>query len=160
MPQLHGLKGYGEGREVVVVSVHASDVAKYILQDHGPMSTMKLQKLVYYCQAYQVAWTGKPMFREAVRAWTHGPVIYELFSQHRGMFEVAVDDIDGDADALDDDMELVVGAVTDALNELTGWELRNRTHDEGPWRDAFDPEEPRHNQEITLDAMRDYYSSR
>ena len=34
----------------------ALDVAKYILKEHGEMTAMKLQKLVYYCQAWSLVW--------------------------------------------------------------------------------------------------------
>jgi uncharacterized phage-associated protein len=41
------------------------DVAKYILHAiGGQMSTMKLQKLCYYCQAWHLAWNWTLMFPE------------------------------------------------------------------------------------------------
>ncbi|WP_340375862.1 type II toxin-antitoxin system antitoxin SocA domain-containing protein [Streptomyces sp. SS7] len=48
---------------------------------------MKLQKLVYYCQAWHLAWEGRALFPEAIQAWASGPVpeIYEL---HQGYFTV------------------------------------------------------------------------
>lgn len=140
------------------MKVSANDVAKYLLEQAGEMSTMKLQKLVFYCQAYKYAWTGRPMFSETVRAWTHGPVVYELFTQHRGQFEVASDRIKGNIANLSEDDVLVADTVLDSLGALTGWELRNRTHEEPPWDDAFDPGEARHNNEITLGSMEEYYS--
>ena len=32
------------------------EVAKYILEKKEKMSTMKLQKLLYYCQAWSLVW--------------------------------------------------------------------------------------------------------
>jgi uncharacterized phage-associated protein len=41
------------------------DIAKYILTAiGGEVSTMKLQKLCYYCQALSLACEGKPLFAE------------------------------------------------------------------------------------------------
>ena len=40
------------------------DVAKYILHKKGRISTWKLQKLCYYSQAWQLAWTGRSIFEE------------------------------------------------------------------------------------------------
>lgn len=137
----------------------AADVAKHILETTGPVSTMKLQKLVYYSQAYSLAWTGERMFDEPVRAWTHGPVVYELFDQHRGKFSVGVGEIDGDTEELSRRDRVVIQGVLDALGGLTGWELRNRTHDEKPWRDAFVPEDSRHNREIPPTALREFYAN-
>ncbi|WP_165831863.1 Panacea domain-containing protein [Brachybacterium endophyticum] len=120
---------------------------------------MKLQKLVFYAQAYKLAWLGRPIFTEHVRAWTHGPVVYELWQQHAGETVAEADDIEADGRvALDaNDLE-VIEAVWDGLGSLSGWELRNRTHDEDPWKDAFDPQEPRHNRIISHESMSSFYS--
>lgn len=65
------------------------DVAKYILHKKGPMTTMKLQKLVYYCQAWSLVWDGKPIFEEKIQAWASGPVVRELYNEHRGVFIIS-----------------------------------------------------------------------
>ena len=62
------------------------DVAEYILELHGPMATMKLHKLLYYCQAYCLVTQDRPMFDLDFQAWVNGPVIPELFELHRGKF--------------------------------------------------------------------------
>ena len=38
------------------------DVAKYILHKLGTVTTWKLQKLVYYCQAWSLVWDDEPLF--------------------------------------------------------------------------------------------------
>ena len=55
------------------------DVAFYILDKLGDMSTMKLQKLCYYAQAWSLAWDGFPLFDEEFQAWANGPVCRELY---------------------------------------------------------------------------------
>ena len=40
------------------------DIAQYILSATGEMTTMKLQKLVYYCQAWSLVWDEEPIFNE------------------------------------------------------------------------------------------------
>ena len=37
------------------------DTAKYILEKCGTMSTMKLQKLCYYSQAWSLVWDDAPL---------------------------------------------------------------------------------------------------
>ena len=51
------------------------DVAAYILERQGSMTTMKLQKLVYYCQAWSLVWDERPLFDESIEAWANGPVL-------------------------------------------------------------------------------------
>lgn len=46
----------------------AIDVATQILEQLGPMSAMKLQKLVYYCQAWSLVWDDRQMFSEQIEA--------------------------------------------------------------------------------------------
>ena len=64
------------------------NVAQYVLNKVGDMTTLKLQKLVYYCQAWSLAWDGKPLFDEEFEAWANGPVCPELFKKHKGKFVI------------------------------------------------------------------------
>lgn len=58
--------------------VSCFDVVKYILEKQGPMSQMKLHKLLYYCQAWSLVWDDMPLFHERLEAWGSGPVVPEL----------------------------------------------------------------------------------
>ena len=55
------------------------DVANYILDKMGELTTMKLQKLTYYCQAWSLAWDEKPLFEDDFEAWANGPVSRKLY---------------------------------------------------------------------------------
>ena len=65
------------------------DVAKYILQKLGTLSTWKLQKLCYYAQAWEIAWTETPIFDEDFEAWANGPVCSLLFAAHKGKYIIS-----------------------------------------------------------------------
>jgi len=94
------------------------DVALAILQKHGPMTAMKLQKLVYYCQAWHLVWEGRPMFRERIEAWASGPVVPELYEAHRGKFMVSFDDIL--LYCVDHHWDAIIEAYDRYRRELTG----------------------------------------
>ena len=64
------------------------DVAKYILEKRSPMTAMKLEKIIYYSQAWSLVWDSAPLFNEPIEAWMNGPVIPVLFNVHRGKFQV------------------------------------------------------------------------
>jgi uncharacterized phage-associated protein len=64
------------------------DVAQFILRRHGPMSAMKLQKLVCYSQAWSLVWDEKRLFPARIEAWANGPVVTKLYQAHRGQFRV------------------------------------------------------------------------
>lgn len=42
------------------------DVSAYILETKGPITAMKLQKLVYYAQAWSLVWDEAPIFDEKI----------------------------------------------------------------------------------------------
>jgi len=50
------------------MTVRAVDVADYILQERGTMSAMKLQKLVFYSQAWHLVWEDTELFPEEIQA--------------------------------------------------------------------------------------------
>ncbi|WP_334139502.1 Panacea domain-containing protein [Thermovirga lienii] len=68
-------------------------VAKYILEQTEGMTVWKLQKLIYYCQAWSLVWDHSPLFDEAIEAWANGPVVRELFEDHKDRFKVNTDDL-------------------------------------------------------------------
>ena len=138
------------------------DVAKYILQKQGAMSTWKLQKLCYYSQAWQLAWTGKPLFEEEFEAWTNGPVCRELFNAHRGSFWIDEAMIDkGDPSNLNADEQETIDIVLHGYGDREPYDLREQTHSEPPWKDARVglPDSAPSQRIISKDSMGSYYGS-
>ena len=137
------------------------DVARYILEQCGPMTAMKLEKLCYYSQAWSLVWDGSPLFEEDFEAWANGPVCPVLFDKHRHMFTVSKEDIPGDSLNLTDDQKETINAVIEAYGKLDAYQLSTLTHSEAPWVNARDglPSGARSNRVITLDAMEEYYGS-
>lgn len=140
-----------------MVSVH--DVAVYILQKINPISAMKLQKLVYYCQAWSLVWDEAPIFSEKIEAWANGPVVPELYDSHRGQFLVTT--LSGDSNQLSSASRDTIDAVLNFYGDKTAQWLSDLTHQEAPWREARRglPEGERSTREITLESMAEYYSS-
>lgn len=62
------------------------DVAQEILFQKSPVSAVKFQKLIYYAQAWHLAWHSKPLFNEEIEAWNMGPVVPQLYAAHKGLF--------------------------------------------------------------------------
>ena len=65
------------------------DVAKYILRQQKKtnketlITTWKLQKLVYYSQAWATVWDDEPIFKNDIEAWANGPVVRALYNFHK-----------------------------------------------------------------------------
>ena len=134
------------------------DVAAYILRQQGSMTAMKLQKLVYYSQAWSLVWDERPLFDEPIQAWANGPVVPELYKAHRGDFMIS-DLSRGNPNALDGAGRDTINVVLDFYSGKSPQWLSDLTHMEEPWRLAYGdtpPGERCHN-EITLASMAEYY---
>lgn len=140
--------------------VNVFDVAAYILKKIGSMSTMKLQKLAYYAQAWSLVWDERPLFKEEIEAWANGPVIRDLFYFHRGQFLISSIPI-GNPDLLNDKQRETIDAVLEFYGDKPAQWLIDLSHKEGPWQEARKglPLNGSSNRIIRLDSMADYYSS-
>ena len=114
------------------------DVAEYILDKKGTMTTMKLQKLCYYSQAWSLVWDEMPLFAEDFEAWANGPVCRELFEAHRGMFSLSKGAFSnrGSANNLEDWQKETIDNVLEYYGDWQPQELSGLTHREKPWLDA------------------------
>lgn len=112
------------------------NVAKYVLNHVGSMTTMKLEKLVYYCQAWSLAWDGVPLFDEEFQAWANGPVCPELFASHRGIFWLEKDYYDQYEYEFSDEQIETMDSVLSSYGDKTPQWLSELTHKERPWRET------------------------
>jgi len=137
------------------------DVANYILVSIGQVTSMKLQKLVYYSQAWSLAWDDEPLFGEDFQAWANGPVCPELFKVHKGHFRLSADFFGDYAEgALSPEQIDTIDIVLKDYGDMTPHELSNLTHREYPWINArgdTPPGMPCDNI-IEKEVMRDYYA--
>jgi uncharacterized phage-associated protein len=138
------------------------DVAKYILVKQNEMTAMKLQKLVYYCQAWHAVWEEKPLFDNQIQAWINGPVVPALYDLHRGKFLVTTGDLPCTSGALltDSEKESIDKVLSFYGDKSSQW-LSDLTHSEAPWKTAREglASNERGNREITLRSMAEYYES-
>ncbi len=138
----------------------AHDVAAYIISRLRGLDAMKLQKLLYYSQAWSLVWDSKPLFNARIEAWANGPVVRDVFKAYQGQYKVS-DAKFGNKDALNPKEKQTVDAVLKFYGKKSGFFLSELTHRERPWMDArkgVAPGAPS-DREITLAAMSEYYGS-
>lgn len=134
----------------------ATQIAKLILATTDqPMHTVKLQKLVYYCQAWHTTALDRPLFDDSIQAWEHGPVVPQVWHARRGYSSIAATDLSVDVPEIDALSVQVVDAVLAFYGSMSAWDLEALTHNEPPWKDIY---YPMANRVITPEAMRVYYS--
>ena len=142
----------------------ANKVADYILRschDSGELiSNLKLQKLLYYAQAWYLALYDRSLFNDRLEAWVHGPVqpaVYGRFKHHRW------DPISDQPD--DPKLPLHVSAHLDEIMQVYGVEtayaLELMTHREAPWIEARAglPADQPSNTPLSHKSMASYYKA-
>ena len=141
----------------------AHDVANYFLslvdEEAGDsLSNLKLQKLVYYAQGFQLALTGKPLFPEQIEAWEHGPVVsslYRNFKQH-GAEQIPAPEGGVDRSQYSPEIADLLDEVYSVYGQFSASKLRGMTHEEPPWREACSSYP---SSEISLPSMQKYFST-
>ncbi len=119
--------------------ITALDAARYFLSkqdtDEPDISNMKLLKLLYYAQGTCLAILDRPLFDEAIEAWRHGPVvasIYQTFKNYQANPIPATS-----APAIPDEERHILDLTFAKWGEFSASALRNRTHREPPWQEAY-----------------------
>jgi uncharacterized phage-associated protein len=147
----------------------AFTVAKVILHLAGKrnisITNLKLQKLLYYSQAWYLAILKKPLFHERIEAWIHGPVIPPVFGEYKSFRWNPLTD-PGETFIEDGDPAWPImnhlGEVMDAYADLSGPQLEALTHEENPWKDARRglAQDAPSTAVISHASMRDFYSTK
>lgn len=153
------------------------DVCRYIInysneKDYG-ISNLKLQKLLYFVQAYFLCFSPQkqPCFEEKIEAWDFGPVVPEAYHEYKhygsGNIPEIISYFENTNDSFwkirsrkvnknsisNDDKELI-DQVVDKFSESSAIELVELTHDQAPWKNAYVPYK---NNEITIESIRGYF---
>lgn len=143
----------------------ALDIAAWFLsnidRESGESIThLKLQKLVYYAQAWALALLGRPLFEDEVQAWAHGPVVESVFHKYKGHGWDAIPCPETDV-LIDEETEHHLREIMDVYGDFSAKHLEQMTHAEGPWRLARSglPPHARSSEVITKDSMKTYYLS-
>ena len=119
---------------------------------------LKLQKLVYYAQAWSLALRDTPLFDEPVEAWTHGPVVETVYQRFRTSRATNLPRLPQKSE-IDPQTALLLRAVLEAYGEHTARFLEDLTHREVPWQTARDGLAPRSRSRriIPTTVMKRYY---
>jgi uncharacterized phage-associated protein len=135
----------------------AEDVAAAIIEAIHPRP-MKLQKLLYFANAWNLAWFGERMFPDVIEAWEQGPVIDRVYQQYKHLERAAIEaPLSGNASVLGQRDKYVIEAVLSGYGQLSGPQLSDLTHKEPAWREAWARRRMpfRGRQAIDLDRVRE-----
>ena len=141
------------------------DVANFFLNKANEtgsfISNLKLQKLVYYAQAWHLAINDRPVFEEDFQAWVHGPVVPALYRLYkRYSFHPIAEEPDTPF-FYPETLEVLEEVAEEYMPE-DAITLEMMTHIEDPWLETRGDLPPDANCERIIDKelIKRYFSSR
>lgn len=119
--------------------ISANQVADFFLafaKEHGDyISQLKLQKMVYYADAWYLVNNGEPLIEEDFEAWVHGPVVRSLYTRFKDYRWNPISE-EVDFPDIDASQKEHLEEIYDVFGKYSGYELEQMTHDERPWVEA------------------------
>ena len=123
-------------------------------EDSEYITNLKLQKLLYYAQGYNLARRDNVLFNDDFFAWEHGPVIKKVYDRYKVNGSKGIEYDENFNINVDEETEKILYEVYNEYGQYSAWKLRNMTHEEDPWKTT-----PR-NQIITKEKIKQYFKER
>ena len=152
-----------------MANVTIDQVADYFLwsacQNGDLITNLKLQKLVYYAQAWFLALYEEPLFNDEFQAWVHGPVntnLYHRFKDARWQPINCDPFYSPDSEPnLPQKVKAHLDEIIDVFFDYSAHTLERMTHNEDPWINARQglPQSVASNNIISKSDMMNYYKS-
>lgn len=132
----------------------AMDVARHVInysnKNGYEISNIRLQKVLYFTQAYFIIKRNELCFSDDLYAWQYGPVIPEVYYEFRGWGSMSIPTITRvtakgykirtiqyiDSVIFDED-KILIDHVTDETSNMTVHELIRISHNQPPWRRSY-----------------------
>lgn len=143
-------------------------IIAHVCEETRGISPLKLQKLLYYVQAWYLALYKQTFFNGRFQAWIHGPVnreVYDRFvtrySLYSPIFSTDIEDLTKENDFNKEEIDFL-NAVLTAYAGFTGDQLEELTHRELPWIEARGntPANVRCENLISEETMAKFYGKR
>lgn len=132
-------------------------VINYLNKKGYTVNHLKLQKLLYYIEAWYSVFTNESLFGEKIEAWEHGPVIrkvWDYFKKYSILYNQLPIDKNFKLKATSEQIE-IINDVLDEYGNKSGYYLECLTHSEKPWQIA-----KKYGLPISRDIMIEFYRER
>lgn len=153
--------GYDEVKGVQMKTDHISDFLLCESRERGEVLTnLKLQKLLYYSQAWHLVRKDQALFKEDFQAWVHGPVLPSQYKRFKA-FEWRPITENVVLPKLSDELASYLKEIVDVFGSETAINLELMTHKELPWKEARQELAPDQSSTaiISKESMKAFYQS-
>ena len=126
-----------------------------------PITHLKLQKLVYYAEAWHLSIYAEPLTGERFEAWKRGPVNPTLWFRFKSYGWDPISEA-VDLPEIDEHTRLHLDEIIQEYAVLNAVQLEQLTHRELPWLHAREDRgrDESSSRPISVDHMRDFYRDR
>lgn len=125
------------------------------------LTNKKLQKLLYYAQAWYLVHKNKKLFTEDIEAWIHGPAIPKVYSEFKkfGYNNIQKDVNEKELSSLTKEEREILDAVWEVYGKYDADYLELLTHNEEPWIKTRNGVAPYESSDSIIDPqlMKDFY---
>ena len=110
-------------------------IAEYIIKTCQEITPLALQKILYYSQAFSMAFFGDTLFQDDCEAWVHGPVYPKIYNKYKnfGLYNIDIEIIDDVDEIIDEEKRELIDVVIKCFGYYNGKALEKMTHYEEPW---------------------------
>jgi len=148
--------------------LRAQNIAEYFLWkgqvEKEPVTNKKLQKLLYYAQAWSLVMRNKKLFNDKIEAWVHGPAIREVYLEYKNFGFSPIDKkiSERTIEVVPADVKKFLDEVWSVYGKRDAAYLEHLTHSEDPWQKARAGIEPNigSENEISVESMKAFYSAK
>lgn len=154
------------------------DVSRFIInycnEKDYHISNLKLQKILYFIQAYYLSKTEskEPCFKDVIEAWDFGPVIPVVYHEYKRFgstnipkintyIEFDINDfwkskvVEYDDRIIADGDKKIICKLVDNFSQISTTRLVQITHNQSPWIDAYSKGRTT---VISTEAIRSYFN--
>lgn len=135
----------------------ALTIAKWIINKIHP-EPLKLQKLLYLAQGYSYAFYDRPLFKDEIEGWVHGPVVRSVYNIFRE-YQYNSIDTNFQIENIDKEAEDVLNYIINKFSKYDAKYLEKISHEQEPWiesRTGLDPDE-RSDKTISKESISNYF---
>ena len=117
---------------------NVADIAQYFNAQFWELSKIKLQKLLYFAQAWSLGKNDQELFPDDFVAWKLGPALKELHKSMHDCEKVVPLEIPGsDIDRLTNGDMQSLDSVLAFYGDMTKEELIDLAHQDNVWKNAL-----------------------
>lgn len=127
---------------------NAQQIANYVIYlasqeevgDYGEkegITNLKLQKILYFLQAYFLSKEERALFSEDIYAWKHGPVVPQIYGEYKDYGSNPIMK-ETDTSGIDAEDKMIIQKLWEQFGDYSAHKLVEMTHEHQPWKKAYD----------------------